>query len=328
MIKPFLHILLLLSFSGNAQNLVPNGSFEEYSQCPEQNELNNGQFERCTGWSFCMSTPDYFNVCNNSVPGPNQGMVGVPENFWGKQSAFEGSAYIGLVLYDFSLDQEIVQDAEYPYVKLNSPLKPCTKYGISMRISLAEESSHGSAHIGIHLSKTPLVGFQLQELLGLEPNWESSEIISDTSNWSLLTGEFSVHGGESYLSIGNFFGYNESDTQFNDSNLIHVFNSYGTYFYLDSISIFEIESIESCLPEISNVFSPNGDQINDLFSINGMEIKELIILNRWGGQITVLNEFNPFWDGTSNGIPCSEGTYFYKAIFKEEEITGFIELIR
>lgn len=64
---------------------------------------------------------------------------------------------------------------------------------------------------------------------------------------------------------------------------------------------------------IPNVFTPNGDGVNDVFSINGKAITDfnLTIVNRWGNTIFESNDINTSWDGTSNGTPCLDGTYFY-----------------
>jgi len=65
--------------------------------------------------------------------------------------------------------------------------------------------------------------------------------------------------------------------------------------------------------EIPNVFTPNGDGINDVFTIDGKAITEfnLTIVNRWGNTIFESNDINTSWDGTADGTPCLDGTYFY-----------------
>ena len=68
------------------QNLVPNGSFEEYTSCPE---LISSVF--LTGWTNLHTTSaDYFNACNLN------GVADVPLNQFGYQYASDGQAYVGL----------------------------------------------------------------------------------------------------------------------------------------------------------------------------------------------------------------------------------------
>lgn len=75
---------------------------------------------------------------------------------------------------------------------------------------------------------------------------------------------------------------------------------------------------------IPNVFTPNSDGINDLFEIQLYQQKEVEvqIFNRWGQEVFSSRDLNPSWDGTFNGIQCSEGVYFvkYKIVFINNEM--------
>jgi gliding motility-associated-like protein len=73
----------------------------------------------------------------------------------------------------------------------------------------------------------------------------------------------------------------------------------------------------------SNVFSPNGDNVNDVFypyrstvyAANSIEYyaKEFMmqIFDRWGKLMYETTDYNPQWDGRFNGKICSEGTYYW-----------------
>jgi gliding motility-associated-like protein len=328
LIKPFLYIVFLVSFASTAQNLVPNGSFEEYSTCPEQNELGNGQFERCIGWYYStpmnVGTPDYFNVCNNSLTG----VVGIPNNFWGYQQAFDGNGYVGIDVFDYQISSNEFVGAEYIETKLLIPLESCRIYRFSMRVSLANKSTHGIEKLGIVLSKDASFQNNLAEWVLLEPNWENDFALSDTANWILVEQDILSNGGEQFLKIGYFADYENNELVFNDSTIINVFGTFSPYYYVDSISLIPLGEAENCLPEFANIFSPNDDHINDTYSIKDVNVDHFLILNRWGNTLVSLDKENPIWDGTLNGEQCSEGIYFYKTEYKGIEITGFIELIR
>jgi gliding motility-associated-like protein len=84
---------------------------------------------------------------------------------------------------------------------------------------------------------------------------------------------------------------------------------------------------------IPNVFTPNGDGINDTFfadSVNYL-VDEFIIYDRWGAVVYDSRPGAP-WNGTHNGKPCSDGTYYY--IFgytvgsEKHAVKGFVTLIR
>ena len=328
MIKPFLYLVFLVSFTSTAQNLVPNGSFEEYSQCPDSREASDGQFERCTGWwyptNYSVGSPDYFNVCNNS----GNGIVGVPNNEFGYQHAFDGNAYVGLGAFEYSLNSNEVFAVELISAKLFDKLKPCHSYHFSMRINLADRATHGISKLGVLIAQDSLYINTLADWESIEPTWANSSSLFDTSEWISLEFDYLANGGERYVTIGYFGEYDETELIFNDSLGINIYNSYFPFYYIDSVSLFEVEEVENCLPNLPNVFTPNNDFSNDSYSIEGLDVAELIVFNRWGNVITTLTKDNPIWDGTFEGKLCSEGSYFYRAQFGTLFLTGFIELIR
>ncbi|MFT4680531.1 MAG: hypothetical protein ACI9YU_000359 [Flavobacteriales bacterium] len=80
-------MLLLWTVQSTAQdNLVPNGSFEEYSSYPS----NPGQFGRIDYWNGLHGTPDFFHRCGELD-------ISIPENYCGIQepTTLEDSAYVG-----------------------------------------------------------------------------------------------------------------------------------------------------------------------------------------------------------------------------------------
>lgn len=103
----------------------------------------------------------------------------------------------------------------------------------------------------------------------------------------------------------------------------------------------KIITVETYLPidyESPNVFSPNGNGGNDVFKLISYENAasvEVVILNRWGNVVFESNDLDFGWNGKvkNTGADCTEGVYFYKAIFKDfygEEFvdSGFVHLFR
>lgn len=78
-------------------------------------------------------------------------------------------------------------------------------------------------------------------------------------------------------------------------------------------------------------FTPNGDGINDTFYITGTGRLNLntYIFDRYGKLLTVLNDKNPYWDGTHKGKELPSSDYWYKITLDEKVImNGHFSLIR
>lgn len=312
----FLHIFLTLIASipvVQAQNLVYNGSFEEYSECPQGNELNNGQFERAIGWFRpTFGTPDYFHRCNYDINFFHT--VGVPENFWGYQEAFHGNAYVGFVPIAWNNDGSF-NGSEYIRNKLITPLNPCTIYHFRMHVSLANLSTHGIAQIGVWYTTDNIIFSDEIPIIADPQIFFQGEPIVDTNVWTLFEGIFVAKGFEEYLTIGYFRDNVANDTIFIQDN--QFFNA--PYYYVDSVSLIEIGTVSEEICEAGeilfpNIITTNNDGQNDYLDASSYFVitDEITIMNRWGNVVTVLTQENPVWDGsTSSGKLCTEGTYFY-----------------
>jgi len=90
------------------------------------------------------------------------------------------------------------------------------------------------------------------------------------------------------------------------------------------------------IPEINNVFTPNGDGWNDefIFGEHGMQNIDVQIFNRWGQLVDSWNGENKGWDGIgTDGTALPESVYFYVLIADGEdghyyEEKGSITLLR
>ena len=68
------------------------------------------------------------------------------------------------------------------------------------------------------------------------------------------------------------------------------------------------------VPNISNVFSPNGDGINDVWQLSFLQAypnATVQILNRYGQVVFFSNGYVPSWDGKFKGMDLPIGTYYY-----------------
>lgn len=319
MIKPVLHtiILLFIVVSLKAQeNLVLNGSFEEYYSCPVSNDLNNGQLELAKGWwKPTAGTSDYFNRCNT-------GVVGVPDNFWGYQEAYDGDGYIGLVPIGWYKENMQITALEYIQTKLTQSLIPCGNYHFSMYVSCADYSQYSIGKLGVCITKDSINNPSSYLLEAVPQIIYNNAPISDTVNWVKIEGNFESVGGEQFLTIGYFF-----DDLTNDTTFIQSFPEIidcAAYYYIDSVELKLIHPIFNCEIIIPNVYTPNNDGINDVWGFSSNVEGELHILDRWGNILFNQKGTKFQWECAN----CTDGVYYYKFGTSQNIKTGFIQLIR
>jgi hypothetical protein len=200
---------LLFLLAGNwceAQNLIPNGSFEDYSGCP----VNYSEIDSALYWTTptAISSSDYYNEC--ATPGSN---VSVPDNGTGYQEAYSGVAYSGIYLiYPPSANYR-----EYLEVMLPDSLHANTCYHFEMVVNLTNTCQYTTDAIGAYFSDTAITGLINFSPIPLTPQVSNSSMnLLDTLNWTLVSGEFLASGGEKYLIIGNFADDNNTPLYLTD----------------------------------------------------------------------------------------------------------------
>jgi gliding motility-associated-like protein len=89
-----------------------------------------------------------------------------------------------------------------------------------------------------------------------------------------------------------------------------------------------------CVPQTAG-FTPNADGINDTWVIPCFDIydNETKVYNRWGELVFSQVNYQGDWDGTSNGKPLPDGTYYYVIdVFypngQSEVLKGNVTIIR
>ena len=213
MTRIFIFSLLAISLNVNAQlNLVTNPSFEQYSSCP----TGLAQANKATGWNS-FNSAEYFNVCATSTD------VQVPVNYMGYQNAATGNAYCGFFAYFASVDYH-----EFLYSQLLSNLIIGQKYFVSFKVSPADSG------FCVYSNKTGIKFFKaLPNSISLSNSAQiyTNSIITDTSNWTKISGSFVADSSYKYIVIGNFFS--DANTDIIDHNCgVPV-----SYYYIDDICV-------------------------------------------------------------------------------------------
>jgi len=84
---------------------------------------------------------------------------------------------------------------------------------------------------------------------------------------------------------------------------------------------------------IPNTFSPNNDGINDLWNIKALNTYPegtIQIFERGGHKVFESTGYSHPWDGTINGDPLPEGTYYYVIDLKNgtPKVAGWVMIVR
>ncbi len=294
-------ILLLTCRICNAQNLVPNGDFEQYSNCP----LRFGQIDSLLYWfNPCIppyggsgtlsGSSDYYNACNDTAG------INVPDALYGYQLAHSDSGYAGLISYYSGISNF----REYIEVPLTSSLIANNCYYFEMYVSLANISGYTADTIGAYFSDTIVANLHSHLPFYFNPQVKNTTgLIVDTLNWTLINGTFIANGGESYLIIGNF----------NDDQQTNIFGvsgwTYMAYFYIDDVLLTPCTSIEqqNSNSEIKIYPNPISDKLT--VSVKDNNISEIIFYDITSRKLLQQAFTNSF---TINTEQLAKGIYLYE----------------
>jgi len=239
----------------SVKNIVPNPGFEEYNQCPESYSMvaQVGRHQLCLrDWvAPTKGTTDYFNGCSG-----NPYFVSVPGNYGGYIPSKEGKAYAGF--YVFANGGSVGPDwvyREYIQVQLKNPMKKGRPYCVSfyvrprIRDVITEQPFFFlSRNVQAYVSKQQVVDTATAYSFGTlpyQPQISATELISDTSGWTRVSGSLIAEGGEEWLTIGNF------DDNLHTEPLVlftpGIINGDGTgnlaYFYIDDVLVYDMNEV-------------------------------------------------------------------------------------
>lgn len=246
----FIVIIIVCTLKiGWCQNLVPNNSFEAIQSCP----TSEGQLYLAYPWAMPpnvgLATSDLFNVCSGN------NIVGIPTNAVGYQNPNTGSGYAGIYVYGSSNIREYLQ------IQLFSSLVAGVTYKTEMYVSPGNFPGIAVNSIGIHFSIGAISGSGVSAPLSYIPQIQNplNSFISDTSVWTLISGDYTATGGENFITIGNFQDDSTTDT------MIYTSPSWNRGYYLvDDVSISILTKLnEVSVDERIDVFpNPFSDIIN------------------------------------------------------------------
>ncbi len=212
-------------------NMVPNPSFERYTNCPSM----ISQFDFAAPW-FTPSdgTTDLYSSCG----GP-WSSVSTPTNLAGVEIPQDGQAYAGAVVwsqYGLNTNNSYRDYREYLEVPLRTTLVGGARYQVSFYVSRSDNRPYAIAELGAYFSKLPLQTNGFYRNFAVTPQVEnaSTNLLLATNGWMLVQGTFIATGNEEYLTIGNF--RTDANTTWTNANPNAPLPDYA-YYYFDDISV-------------------------------------------------------------------------------------------
>lgn len=237
--KTILFILFIgcLKMSYSQVNLVPNPSFENQLYCTNMIWSNLGDGVLVDWYNPNTCTPDYFNNC---------WMIPPPKN-WHYQIA-DGDGFVGISTYDPAGSNV----REYVACQLLDTLIAEGYYKVSFYARvLIGFSRFASNNLGVHFSDTALhandpyiFNINTPPLLEAQVKYFNNEVISDSAHWTLVSGLYQAHGGEKFLTLGNF----NTDAQTTQGMEYMDGIVWQSYFAIDMVSVIPLDSLPEGIP--------------------------------------------------------------------------------
>ena len=210
-ILPLVFCLLVLHI--NAQNLVPNPSFEIVK------DTNTISFYP-ENWFSLSSTTDFFHRDNPSNTG-----LGIPLNFRGNQQPAEGDACAGIICHGVGPSKEFLA------VKLVEALKKDSLYNVSFKVNLSNDCRYALDDVGLTFFEFKPTSENIEEAIYHIKNQENV-FITDTVSWTVIEGFYKANGNEQYIVIGNFYEEKNTGVKVSDETKVEW-----SYYYVDEVFV-------------------------------------------------------------------------------------------
>jgi gliding motility-associated-like protein len=219
-----------------AQNLVPNPSFEQHTNC------TNPLLANAIGWCLVPNGGGqigYYNACQSmlSARTPHQYLSTCFQSY---QPVRTGVAYTEIASYV----QSIGQESAISQVKLTDTLKAGKTYCVTYYTSLWNYCNFSIDKLGALLTPTPFPCFAAGGPTVAIAGLYSPQVVTtpgvafeDTLNWMEVSGVFTALGNEAYLALGDFFLHSQ---HFIKNSYPANCNGLADY-YVDDVSVEEVQ---------------------------------------------------------------------------------------
>lgn len=204
-------------------NLVPNPSFESYSNIP----TTLAQYGYVDFWNNAggsIGSPDYFHLSGLAN-------VGLPNAAFGTVYPRTDSAIMGFLVYVAYKPNW----REYINAPLTTPLTPGVTYDISFYVTNGVNNGDylgmSSNNIGVHLSVGAVTQTGSQPM-GITPTYNNPDPFYD-STWVQMSFQYTPTTAVDYITFGNFF--DDAATTADTIDVVALWAS--SYLFIDDICV-------------------------------------------------------------------------------------------
>jgi hypothetical protein len=150
-----------------------------------------------------------------------------------------------------------VNAREYIHQELNTELIAGHVYSIGFALKFGSRMKYIINSFGMYISDTaigPTSNPTLNDIIPVTPQLNLNVPLADSSEWTVLSMDYTALGGEKFITLGNFTPdalLNISINPLNDPSDTHLFAKYSSYFFIDSVFIYDQDTSSSSSAALS-----------------------------------------------------------------------------
>jgi len=310
-----LFAFVLPAVLATGQNLVPNPSFEEFTECPSD-PISNIEVEKAYPWKSFKQTPDYFHPCDET------GMMSSPNSIsFGYGVPYHGVAKAGIGAVAWFFNREVLG------IELSAPLEIGTEYTVSFQVLRTFGGLYNANcdcatnNVGLKFTTS---AYSVSNPIPIDnlAHIVSTSVVSDTTNWTEISGVFTADSAYTHLAIGVFFD--------NDHIIVENYNNYDmgykAYYFVDAVCISQdpndcgalrpsVVEKDDQAPRLKVYPNPSSD---NLFLESDIRMSEVQIIDIFGR--TIISEHDWGMIGQMDIKMLAKGVYILKVRFENGQI--------
>lgn len=219
-------LFVLFAVSVSAQNLIPNGGFEDYLKLPDADGCFNGYIQ---SWSNLNGKVGYPNATPDFLHRKGTGNGKVESYYYGKVEPYKGDAMMGVIV--------MPDRSFYEYVSTNVALKKGKRYEFSLFITngAPKYCKCSGKGFGVYFSAVRPQQ-NVAELVKAQPQWKITDNFH-SEKWEQISFRFTAQEDYSFITLGYF-----NDPKSLEMKSINGQSSDCIYFFVDEISLIEIDN--------------------------------------------------------------------------------------